>query len=139
MTDEQELGALVESAYAALAFKPGEQPDWAQFNAVFHPAAVLALRIFPQDREVSVLDLTAYAEAQMRNGLREEGYSETPGSRSIEITGDVALIRQEFTMNFAHRPAVEALDVFSCARVGRGWSIISVLSDMQPESRPRRP
>ncbi|MFF3455234.1 hypothetical protein ACFYXH_13030 [Streptomyces sp. NPDC002730] len=139
MTDEQELGALVERAYAALAFKPGEQPDWEQFNAVFHPAAVLALRIFPQDREVSVLDLAAYAEEQMRNGLREEGYSETPGSRSIEITGDVALVRQEFTMNFTNSSATEAIDVFSCARVGSAWSIISVLSDMQPKSRPRRP
>ena len=65
--------------------------------------------------------------------------SETPGSRSIEITGDVALVRQEFTVNFTNSSATEAIDVFSCARVGSAWSIISVLGDMQPKSRPRRP
>ncbi|WP_030993453.1 hypothetical protein [Streptomyces sp. NRRL S-1813] len=131
MSDEQQLGALVERAYAALAFEPGGEPDWQKFNAVFDPAAVLALRIFPDDRDISVLGLAAYAEAQMRNGLREEGYSETPGRRGVDIVGDVALVRQEFTMNFANTPTVQAVDLFSCARVGRAWTVISVLSDMR--------
>ncbi|WP_327321499.1 hypothetical protein OG735_02690 [Streptomyces sp. NBC_01210] len=42
-------------------------------------------------------------------------------------------------MNFTNSSATEAIDVFSCARVGSARSIISVLSDTQPKSRPRRP
>lgn len=130
MSDEELLSQVVERAYEALAFEPGSGPDWARFNEVFHPDAVLALRVFPQDPGVSVLGLREYAEAQMQHGLGEEGYSETPGERTTDIVGDVAVVRQRFTMNFAGRPPVQAVDVFSLARVGRDWLIVAVVSDL---------
>ena len=128
MTDEEAIAAVVERAYGALEFEPGSEPEWALFDSAFAPEAILALRVFPEDPVISVMGLRAYAESQMRNDLGEQGYSETPGAGSTEIYGDVAVVRQPFTMNFADR-AVAAIDVFSLVRVDRGWKVIAVVSD----------
>ena len=123
------IGHAVDGAYAALAFDAGSQPDWEAFATVFDERALLALRVFPEDVTVSLMDLQEYAQSQMRNDLQDHGYSETPGERSIEVIGDVACVRQAFTMNFADR-TVEAVDVFLLRRRGDGWRILSVASDM---------
>ena len=128
MTDEEAIAAVVERAYDALEFDPGSEPDWALFDSAFAPEAILALRVFPEDPVISVMGLRAYAESQMRNDLGEQGYSETPGAGSTEIYGDVAVVRQPFTMNFADR-AVAAIDVFSLVRVDGDWKVIAVVSD----------
>ncbi|MFM1966021.1 MAG: putative lumazine-binding, partial [Actinomycetota bacterium] len=94
----------------------------------FTPEAILALRVFPEDPHISVMGLRAYAESQMRNDLGEQGYSETPGVGSTQVYGDVAVVRQPFTMNFADR-AVGAIDVFSLARIDGAWKVVSVVSD----------
>jgi hypothetical protein len=134
MSDEHEIGVLVDLAYDALAFRPGDAPDWERFNSVFAPSAVLALRLFPDDRTISVLNLTEYAVAQLQHGLKEQGYSETPGARWVEVVGDVATVRQEFTMNFSDKPPVDALDLFSLVRVNGVWRVVSVLSDLLTSS-----
>ncbi len=128
MTDEEAIAAVVERAYDALEFEPGCEPDWALFDSAFAPEAILALRVFPEDPQVSVMGLRAYAESQMRNELGEQGYSETPGGGSTEIYGDVAVVRQPFTMNFVDR-AVAAIDVFSVVRVDGAWKVVAVVSD----------
>ncbi len=128
MTDEEAIAAVVERAYDALEFDPGSEPDWALFDSAFAPEAILALRVFPEDPHISVMGLRAYAESQMRNDLGEQGYSETPGDGSTQVYGDVAVVRQPFTMNFADR-AVGAIDVFSLARIDGAWKVVSVVSD----------
>lgn len=125
----EEIGRVVDAAYAALAFDPGSQPDWNSFAAVFDDRALLALRVFPEDDLASVMDLREYAESQMRHELGAQGYSETPGARVIDMVGDVASVRQEFSMNFADR-TVEAVDFFLLVRRQHGWRIVSVASDM---------
>lgn len=126
---------VVDVAYELLSFEPGQEPDWAGFGRCFHPRALLALRVFPGDPDISVLDLREYAAAQMREGLAEEGYTETPGERATEIVGSVATIRQHFAMNFAGRPPVPAIDVFSLVWLEGRWQIISVVSDMTGPAR----
>lgn len=128
MTDEEAIAAVVERAYDALEFVPGSEPDWPLFDSAFAPEAILALRVFPEDPQISIMGLPAYAESQMRNDLGEQGYSETPGVGSTEVYGDVAMVRQPFTMNFVNR-SVEAIDVFSLVRVDGGWKVIAVVSD----------
>jgi len=123
-------GQAVDAAYELLSFDPGQEPDWPGFRSCFHPRALLALRVFPEDAAISVMDLREYARAQMRVGLKEEGYTEVPGHRDVDIIGSVATIRQHFTMNFAGRPPVPAIDVFSLVNVGGRWQIVSVVSDM---------
>ena len=123
------IGRVVDGAYDTLAFGPGGQPDWAAFAEVFDDRALLALRAFPDDIAISVMNLAEYAESQMRNDLESHGYSETPGERSIEVIGDVACVRQAFTMNFAHR-AVDAVDVFLLSRTGGEWRTLAVVSDI---------
>jgi hypothetical protein len=127
--DEQSIAALIATAYAALDFPPGSEPDWGAFNAAFHERALLGLRVFPDDESVRVLDLREYAHVQLEHNLSSDGYSETPGSRVIEIATDIAMVRQEFTMNFVAGP-VPALDVFSLVRLQEGWRILSVVSDV---------
>ena len=128
MTDDEAIAVVVARAYDALEFEPGSEPDWALFDSAFAPEAVLALRVFPEDPGVSVMGLRAYAESQMRNDLGEQGYSETPGVGSTEVIGDVAVVRQPFTMNFADR-AVAAIDVFSLVRNAGAWKVVAVVSD----------
>jgi hypothetical protein len=130
MDDARAVGELIAEAYAALAFAPGSEPDWNRFNAVFHPGAVLALRVFPDDPAIRIMRLPAYAAAQMENQLGEQGYSETPGERRTEIHGDIATVCQYFTMNFAGSTPKQAIDV-SLARAGGNWMIVSVLSDLR--------
>ena len=133
-TDDS-IGRIVDKAYDALAFDAGGQPDWAAFAAVFDERALLALRVFPEDTAVSLMTLVEYAEAQMRHDLGSQGYSETPGERSTEVIGDVACVRQAFTMNFVDR-SVAAVDVFLLLRQADGWRIFSVASDME-QAAPR--
>jgi hypothetical protein len=128
VSDDDAIAAVVERAYAALEFEPGAEPDWALFDSAFAPEAILALRVFPEDPHISVMGLLAYAESQMRNDLGEQGYSETPGVGSTEVIGDVAVVRQPFTMNFADR-AGAAIDVFSLVRNAGAWKVVAVVSD----------
>jgi hypothetical protein len=46
----------------------------------------------------------------------------------MQIYGDVAVVHQPFTMNFADR-LVSAMDVFSLARIDGVWKVVSVVSD----------
>jgi len=126
--DDEAIAAVVARAYAALEFEPGAEPDWNLFESAFAPEAILALRVFPEDPEISVMGLRAYAESQMRNDLGEQGYSETPEAGSIEVIGDIAVVRQPFTMNFADR-SVDAVDVFSLVRILGVWKVVAVVSD----------
>jgi hypothetical protein len=121
---------VVDAAYELLSFEPGREPDWPRFSECFHPRAILALRVFPDDTDISVLSLQEYARAQMADGLKEKGYSETPQTRDIEVTGSVATIMQHFTMNFADRAPVPAIDIFSLIHLGRRWQIVAVVSDI---------
>jgi hypothetical protein len=133
-------GEVVDAAYELLSFEPGQEPDWPGFRECFHPRAILALRVFPGDAGISVLSLAEYARAQLRAGLKEAGYTETPQARETEIIGSVAAIRQHFTMNFAGRPPVPAIDIFALIQLAGRWQIISVVSDMTgPASQPAPP
>ena len=123
---------VVDASYERISFAPGSTPDWELFRELFVDDAILALRVFPSDPQVSVLSLRGYAEYQMREGLQKEGYSEIPGPRTVDIFGDVAVIRQEFTMHFAGQDPVRATDVFSLARNGDDWRIVSIVSDFTP-------
>jgi hypothetical protein len=134
MTDQdpaEAVAEVVDRAYELLAFEPGAAPDWDRFDGLFVSGALLALRVFPDDDDISVLALRDYHAAQMQHGLGEEGYSETPNERRLDVVGDIATVRQAFTMNFANRPAVEAIDVFSLARIAGRWRIVSVVSDLE--------
>jgi hypothetical protein len=135
-SDEDVIVALVDTAYAALDIPPGSEPDWDAFNAAFHTRALLALRVFPKDQAVRVLDLREYAEAQLENALPTEGYSETQGARTVVIVNDIATVRQDFTMNLVGEP-VPALDFFSLVRLPAGWRIVSVVSDVVHETAHR--
>jgi hypothetical protein len=122
----------VDAAYELISFPPGETPRWEDFQQLFVKEAVLALRVFPSDPSVSVLSLEQYAESQMRHNLQEDGYTETPGKRVVDVVGDVATVRQAFTMNFAGRSPIEAVDTFSLVRTPSGWKIVAVISDLAP-------
>ncbi len=125
---------IVDAAYELLSFEPGQEPDWPGFRRCFHSRAVLALRVFPGDADISVLSLAEYAQAQLREGLKEEGYTETPQSREVQVTGSVATVSQHFTMNFAGRAPVPAIDVFALIRLDGRWQIVSVVSDLTSRS-----
>ncbi len=128
--EEEAIGALVEQGYEALEFEAGSEPDWEKFDEIFVPGALLALRVFPEDEQVRVMGLREYHAAQMGNDLESEGYSETPGERKVEVIGEVAGVVQSFTMNFAGREPVDAVDIFSLARLDGRWMIVSVASDL---------
>ena len=134
-------GVVVDRAYELISFAAGGAPGWDAFRQLFVQQAVLALRVFPGDAAVTVMDMNAYVVAQMGHGLGEAGYTEIPGARQVHITGDIAVIYQDFAMQFATGDPVPALDVFSLCRIDGQWRIVSIVSDMRPtdaEVSPRK-
>jgi hypothetical protein len=135
LDDRAAVAVVIDALYQLLSFEPGAEPDWQGFRSHFEPFAVLALRVFPTDENVSVMSLREYMRQQMRQGLKEEGYTETAGERYVEVVGDVASVRQDFTMNFASADPVPAVDLFLLVKRDSQWRIVSVVSDMQPVRR----
>lgn len=125
-----EPGDVVDRAYELISFSAGGSPAWDEFRALFTTPCVLALRLFPDDSEITVMDMDAYVVAQMREGMQENGYAEIPGERTTTIDADIASVRQHFTMNFGDRSPVHALDVFQLVRITNRWYIASIISDM---------
>lgn len=135
--DEARIGDLVDSAYDLISFAAGGEPAWDEFRTLFTEPCVLALRVFPDDASVTVMDMDGYVRTQMREGLSDEGYSEMPGDRTIAITGDAATAQQKFTMHFAQGAPVAAVDIFSLVRLDGGWRIVSIVSDMETQAPGR--
>jgi hypothetical protein len=129
--DERRIGEIVDRAYELISFAAGAQPAWDEFRNLFTEPCVLALRVFPDDPAVSVMDMDAYVRTQMREGLSDEGYTELPGDRNIAITGEAASVHQAFAMQFATGPPVPAVDMFSLVKLDGRWRIVSIVSDMQ--------
>lgn len=121
---------VVDRAYELISFAAGGQPAWQEFRALFVEPNALALRVFPEDPAITVMDLDGYVVHQMRDGLSEEGYSEIAGERTTTIVGDAAVVLQQFAMQFKDRPPVPAFDGFSLVRIDDAWKIASIISDM---------
>ena len=121
---------VVDRVYELVSFAAGGEPDWKAHRALFTEPTMLALRVFPDDPQITVMDYDSYVVHQMRDGLSGEGYSEIPGERSTTVVGDVAVVLQQFAMQFKDRPPVPAFDAYSLVRIDGCWKIASVISDM---------
>ncbi len=121
---------VVDRAYELISFAAGGEPAWPEFRALFTEPNALALRVFPGDPAITVMDLDGYVVHQMRDGLSEEGYSEIPGERTTTVVGDAAVVLQQFEMQFKDRRPVPAFDGFSLVRIEGEWKIASIISDM---------
>ena len=128
--------AVVDACYNLITFEAGSEPDWDGFRALFHPQAVLALRVFPDDAAVTVMDLDAYMVKQMRQGMEEEGYSETLVSRTELVFHDVAEIRVVFEMKFGEAAPHTAIDLYGLVRLDARWLIVSIVSDIAGADEP---
>lgn len=126
MTPEE----VVDRSYELISFAAGGEPAWDQFRALFTRPCVLALRVFPDDPEITVMDLDDYVVHQMREGLSEEGYGEEPGERTTTIVGDAAVVHQSFFIIYKDREPVPAFDGYSLVRIDGEWKIASIISDM---------
>jgi hypothetical protein len=122
--------AAIDACYECVSFAAHSEPDWARFRALFVSTAVLALRVFPEDGSVSVMNLDEYCLRQMRDGLKESGYTETVTGRDVQIVGDVAFGVVNFEMHFGDSPPVPAVDVFSFVRIQGRWLVTCIVSDM---------
>jgi hypothetical protein len=122
--------AIVDEAYRLIGFGPGEEPQWDAFRALFDPRAVLALRVFPGDPQITVMNLDEYVVHQIREGMKEQGYAEIPGETEWFRFGDIAEARVHFGMQYGKAEPVPALDIYQLAwREGRWW-IVSIVSDL---------
>ena len=122
--------AIVAEAYRLISFEPESGPDWKRFNALFTPGAVLALRVFPEDDEVSVMNLREYAVKLMRKGMRESGYREKQVRTDWFEFGDIAEARVIFEIQFGDESPIRALDVFQLVRKDRRWWIVSIIAEI---------
>lgn len=121
---------VVDRSYELISFAAGGEPAWTEFRALFTEPSTLALRVFPDDAQITVMDLDSYVVHQMRDGLSDEGYSETPGERVTTIVGNAAMVVQQFTIHYRDRPPVPAFDGYSLVRIDGVWKIVSIVSDM---------
>ena len=127
---------IVDACYDLISFEAGSGPQWERFRSLFLPEAVLTLRVFPGDAEVTVMDLDAYMEKQMREGMKEEGYSETVLQRTEMIYRDIAESRVLFHMQFGDAAPFTAIDVFQLVRRGGRWWVASIISDILEPGEP---
>lgn len=127
---------LVDACYDLISFEPGSEPDWDGFRVLFHPQAVLALRVFPEDDTVTVMDLDAYMVKQIRAGMEEEGYTETLVSRTEFVFHDVSEVRVMFEMKFGDGAPHMAIDLFGLVKLDGRWYIASIVSDIAPPGEP---
>ncbi len=125
---------VVDRAYELISFAAGGEPAWAEFRRLFTEPCVLALRVFPNDDSITVMDLDAYVVHQMREGLSEEGYEEIPGERKTSVVGDAAFVDQQFFIKYRDQKPVAAFDGFSMVRIDGEWKITSIISDMLSRS-----
>ena len=122
--------ALVDAAYDLISFEPGSEPSWDAFRSLFLPQSTLALRVFPDDIAVSVMNLDQYVEKQIRDGMKEEGYTETPIERTELVFRDIAEVRVLFAMQFGDAEPHKAIDVYQLIRIDGRWLIASIASDI---------
>jgi hypothetical protein len=121
---------VVERCYELISFAARSEPRFEEFRALFADKAVLALRVFPEDAAISLMTLDEYCVRQMREGMKESGYSETVLDRDVKTIGDVAAATVRFEMRFGGAAPVPAIDIFQLARLDGAWRIVSIVSDM---------
>lgn len=122
--------AIVAEAYKLISFEPESGPDWRRFNALFAERAVLALRVFPEDDSISVMDVDEYATTLMRKGMREQGYTEVQLHTDWFEFGDMAEARVIFEIRFGDADPIPALDIFQLVRREGRWWIVSIVADI---------
>lgn len=127
---------LVDASYNLISFEPGSEPAWDAFRGLFLPQAILTLRVFPDDEAVTVMDLDAYMEKQIRDGMKEEGYTEKPLKRSELVFRDTAEVRVLFAMQFGEADPYTAIDFFQLIRLDGRWHIASISSDVLRPGEP---
>jgi hypothetical protein len=133
------LTAIIEACYDDVTFEPGGGPSWERFRSLFLPEALLTLRLFPGDPEITVMDLDTYMVRQMREGMKEAGYSETIVHRRNLVYRNVAECRVIFHMKFGDLPPYTALNIFQLIHKGGRWWIVSVTSDILESGEPIPP
>lgn len=128
--------ALVDASYDLISFEPGAEPAWDAFRDLFLPQAILALRVFPDDEAIAVMDLDAYMERQIREGMKEEGYTETLLRRTELVFRDTAEVRVVFAMQFGDSQPDTAVDFYQLVRLDGRWFIASIASDVLRPGEP---
>jgi hypothetical protein len=120
----------VEDAYRYISFTPGQEPRWNDFKRLFAVPSVLALRLFPGDKEVRVMSLDDYVQMQVTEGMKATGYEEKIVSTHYKVTGDVAEAHVHFQMVFGGDDIHDAIDIFQLVRRQGRWWIVSIISDI---------
>ena len=128
--------SCLDASYDLISFRPGSEPAWDRFRALFLPQAVLALRVLPEDDAITVMDLDHYVVKQMRDAMKEEGYSETILKRSEIVYRDVAEVRALFAMKFGDAAPHTTMDIIQLVRRGGRWWIASMVSDILRPGEP---
>ena len=82
------------------------------------------------------MDLDLYVVKQMREGMEEEGYSESLIKRSELVFHDIAEVRVLFAMKFGDAKPHTAIDIFSLVRLEKQWYITSLVSDFINPDEP---
>ena len=130
MSDTSETPeSVVDRAYELISFAAGGAPAWDEFRALFTDPCVLALRVFPGDEAITVMDLDRYVEVQCAQGSAKVATKSSPAGREVTLIGDIAIVHQAFTMTFADAAPIPATDVFQLARLDGVWRITAIASD----------
>ena len=120
----------MKECYRLISFPAGSLPGWGRFKSLFVAKAVLTLRVFPGDETMSVMDLDEYATRQIRDGMKEEGYSETVIKQEWFGFGDVRETRVIFHMQFGDRQPTTAFDIFQLVKLEGRWWITSIMGEI---------
>ena len=138
-TDVESPEAIVTAAYEALARKPGENFDWARFQSLHHPAAVLlpneeqtggTPQVFSVDEFIAWVD-GFYAENAPIGSEADKGFAEEAIHNQVRRYGDIAQVLSSYQKRYWGEDEILGRGVNSFQlvfREGRWW-IVSVIWD----------
>ena len=126
---------MVEAAYNLISFGPGADPAWLSFRRLFAERPVLALRLFPNDESLSIMDLDQYVRCQIREDMKQLGYVERPLESTFVVVGQVAQARVRFEMIYGPDERYEGVDYFQLVQQIGEWKIVSIAGEiLEPSS-----
>ena len=128
--------AVVKECYRLISFEAGSEPNWDAFKSLFHPNAILTLRVFPGDPAITVMNLDEYAQLQVTEGMKKEGYSEKITEEKWLKHGDLAGSQVAFEIKFGDQAPIPAFDAFQLVHLEGRWWITMIMGEILPMGTP---
>jgi hypothetical protein len=132
--------SLVAALYRAVTFSPRSEPDWGYVRSMFHPGALITLRVKRDSTAVLTVDgfIRDFQEFIERADARSTGFRERILRMKPVVFGNVAhaFVVYEASIPGSHRPPQQGVDSFHLVRQHGRWWITAIVNEVSTPDRP---